>query len=194
MNDTAIDLLDAAAFPKTVIAFGGPMRSGKSLASSHLISKHGFVNHPIAIGVKDMLRTLGCTNEHLYGTLKEQPTDFLCGKTPRFALQTLATEWGRNLISKTLWVEYWARTVPDVDVIVIDDLRTIEGAKWMRARGAILIEIRRSGLDTSGEASQHETETQFSQIVYDEVIENDGTIEEFTAKLDDLVGRFRSDT
>lgn len=189
--ETAIDILNRGAFPETVIAFGGPMHSGKSLASKHLITEHGFVNHPIAIGVKDMIRVLGPTNEHLYGSLKEQPTDFLCGKTPRYAMQTLASEWGRSLISPTIWVEYWARTVPDVDAVVIDDLRTVEGSKWMQARGAVLVGIERPGIEDGSEARQHETETQFSQIKYDHRIVNDGSIEDFKAKLDALVMELR---
>lgn len=193
--DNPIALLDAGSFPKTVIAFGGPMRSGKTTASKYLIEAHGFINHPIAIGVKDMCRVLGLTNEHLYGNLKEQPTDLLCGKSPRHAMQTLASEWGRTHISPTIWVEYWARTVPpNVDTIVIDDLRTVEGSKWMQSRGAVLVDIQRPGLDLSGDEHQHETETQFRQISYDHAIVNDSSIDEFKAKLDALVNRLRSGT
>lgn len=183
-----MDVPGSAFFPKTVIAFGGPMRSGKTTASKHLIEAHGFINHPIAIGVKDMCRVLGLTNEHLYGNLKEQPTDLLCGKSPRHALQTLGSEWGRTHISPTVWVEYWARTVPpNIDTIVIDDLRTVEGAKWMQARGVTLVNISRPGLDTSGSEHQHETEKQFDRIPYDQTVVNDGSLDDLKQKLDDLV-------
>lgn len=188
MYKTALELLTAGAFPKTVIAFGGPLRSGKSLASKYLIERHGFVNHPIAIGVKDMCRVLGLTNEHLYGSLKEAPTALICDNTPRHALQTLA-QWGRENISPTIWVEYWARTIPPgLNRVVIDDLRTVEGSIWMHSQGAKLVKVVRPGIENElAEARKHVTETQFDSIKFDYTVRNDGTIEEFKRKLDELL-------
>jgi len=37
--------------------------------------------------------------------LKEQPVEWLGGKTPRQILQSLGTDWGRKMISDTIWID-----------------------------------------------------------------------------------------
>ena len=43
-----------------------------------------------------MLYQLGLGEAHIEGALKEVPCELLGGKTPRYAMQTLGTEWGRD--------------------------------------------------------------------------------------------------
>jgi hypothetical protein len=74
-----------------------------------------------------MLRSLGLNNSELYGHLKEKPSPLLGGKTPRHAMQTLGTEWGRNLISADLWTNAWLVPVQEHlangRCVVVDDVR-----------------------------------------------------------------------
>jgi len=58
------------------------------------------------------------------GDLKEVPDPLLNGKTPRHAMQTLGTEWGRDCIHEDFWVDAWKRRVAQSPQSVIcEDIR-----------------------------------------------------------------------
>ena len=80
--------------------------------------------------LKDMLRAIGLSQDQVDGSLKSKACHLLCGKTPRYAMQTIGTEWGRDLIGNDIWVhvmadriaEYAESKVGDA-LVVIDDVR-----------------------------------------------------------------------
>jgi energy-coupling factor transporter ATP-binding protein EcfA2 len=43
----------------------------------------------------------------LDGNLKREPCPHLDGKTPTRAMQTLGTEWGRDMIAPDIWLDVW---------------------------------------------------------------------------------------
>ena len=86
-----------------LIAFCGYMGSGKSFAADYLIEKYGYTRVKFAGPLKDMLHTMGLTEEEIEGGDKDKPSDLLCGRTPRWAMQSLGTEWGRECIGENLW-------------------------------------------------------------------------------------------
>ena len=59
-----------------IIAFTGPKGCGKSTAAKHLVDK-GFVRHYFAKPLKEMMKCLGLTEEHVNGSIamKEAPCD-----------------------------------------------------------------------------------------------------------------------
>ena len=142
------------------------------IVADYLIREHGFTLHEIAGPLKNMLRCLGLSEEHINGALKELPTDLLGGKTPRWAMQTLGKEW-RDLIHPDLWLIAWDNTRPD-GPIVVDGMRYPNEVPFFRERGAKLIRITRPGVkapDTGHEAEKH-------KLPVDAAITNDGTIED----------------
>lgn len=172
----------------TVVAFFGPLHCGKSSAASLLIEKYGFLRHGVGDGPKEMLRPLGLTDRHLYGDLKEVPCEELNGKTPRYALQSLASQWGRDLIDRALWVKRWYRFLPPgATHLVVDDVRTHEGADYFVSQGAMVVKIERPGLNMDDEQRNHDTEKHFGTMAHTHVLVNDGTLDEFIAKVDALV-------
>lgn len=72
----------------------------------------GYQNVKFAGALKDMIRCVlayqgvdAATIERMIeGDLKEVETEYLAGRTPRYAMQTLGTEWGRDLIGADFWV------------------------------------------------------------------------------------------
>jgi len=99
-----------------LIGFAGKQGAGKTTASRMVQARLGGHVVPFAAPIKDMLASVGVEHRHLYGTQAEklEPVDLLCGKSARYALQTLGTEWGRETMGQTIWTGIWAKRVRDL--------------------------------------------------------------------------------
>jgi hypothetical protein len=146
---------------KRLIAFAGQMGSGKSYAADYLCREFGYTRVKFASPLKDMLRTLGLTETHIEGELKNKPCELLCGKTPRWAMQTLGTEWGRDLIGNGLWGNIWQQRVEALlrqnRPVVVDDCRFKDEAERVRRMGGTVVLL----LDLS----QKPDETHSSEVI-----------------------------
>jgi hypothetical protein len=118
------------------------------------------------------MKALGCTDEQVDGALKETPADLLCGQTPRWAMQSLGTEWGRNLIGPDLWIRAWQAAVDRVQAgqpVVADDVRFPNEVEAIRKRGGLVIRVVRPGV---GVRVEHESES--LECFPDMTLSNDG--------------------
>jgi len=172
-----------------LIAFFGPKGCGKSTAAKYLTDRRSFTCEKFADTLKSMLRNLGLGQEHIEGQLKDLPCDLLCGKTPRYAMQTLGTEWGRNLIGGNFWTGVWTK---DVEVlfkrhhdVVNDDLRFPNEAEAIRKLGGILVRIY--GRNDRG-YDEHESESFYDKLPFDHMINNNGTIADLYSAVEELLG------
>jgi hypothetical protein len=160
----------------SLIGLSGRAGSGKSHAANYLVEKHGYTKVKLAGPLKDMLRAVGLTEDHIEGSLKEEPCDLLCGKTPRFAMQTLGTEWGRELISVDLWGSLWRAQVGSLldqgKQVVTDDVRFSNEAARIKSMGGLMI-----GLESplSVPAGDHPSEV--LDLFPDITVQNDPAIE-----------------
>jgi len=141
-----------------VIALTGPAGSGKSTAARHLVSTHGYTLVKFAGPLKAMMRMVGLADREIEGDLKEEPSAVLCGKTPRYAMQTLGTEWGRDIIGPDFWANVWFDMAADVldqgGRVVCDDCRFDNEAEAARKLGGMVLSLRgRGGID-GGHASE----------------------------------------
>jgi GTPase SAR1 family protein len=174
---------------QTVIALMGPIGSGKTTIANMLRDEHGFVAIKFASFLKDMLRTLYAsaglnqteTERRIEGDLKESPCAILRGKTPRWAMQSLGTEWGRDLIATDLWlhlgVERARRSGPAR--IVFEDCRFLNEAETLRRElQAEIWDIR-----GRGRACEHISEKERYEIYPTIIIHNTGTIEDLRYKV-----------
>lgn len=92
--------------------------------------------------IKAMLSSLGIGWRYIYGDKKEEPIDMLGGKTARYALQTLGTEWGRNLIDGNIWVNAAiSKALKSKRVVVFDDVRFDNEARAIQDNGGIVVMI-----------------------------------------------------
>jgi hypothetical protein len=177
-----------------LIAFTGRAGSGKSTAAEAL-EKVGFERVKFADPLKDMLRVLYSyaglpdveIERRIEGDLKQEKDGFLCGQTPRHAMQTLGTEWGRNLIGTDLWVSAWADKVYSILMdgvpVVVDDCRFRNEAEALRKIGGKIVQVegRSAGLEATHASEQFD-------LVPDEVISNTGSYHEFQANVIALYG------
>lgn len=167
-----------------IICLTGYATSGKSTVAQYLIDKHRFVKVSLATPLKRMLSALGLTEEEVNGTLKTVPSQLLCGRTPRHAMQTLGTEWGRDNISPSLWVSLWGQEV-DIALaarrsVVCDDLRFRNEFRAAQARTARVWRIDRPGV----KGSKHLSESDQDNIIPDEILNNDGTVEQLHQEIE----------
>lgn len=163
----------------SIIAFAGYKGSGKSEAVKTL-EQLGFVDVKMAAPLKAMLRTMyqycGLTHNEiesrLEGDLKEQPDDWLMGRTPRHAMQQLGTEW-RNSIHPNLWIPMWQRRVRMLkpNPVCCSDVRFPHEVDALRAVGGRLVWIDRPGTKSDG----HDSEQDIRHLA-DRIIINDHDI------------------
>ena len=141
-----------ANIPK-LVGLMGAKGSGKSTFAQLLVEDYGFMRLSFGRALKDMLRPLGVSEKDLNGDAKESPHPGLDGKTPRYALQTLGTEWGRDMISPRLWENVVYRDInaiwrekPEAR-IVIDDVRFRTEVNGVHERGGAVMCLRRSQVE-----------------------------------------------
>ena len=142
-----------------LIGFAGRAGSGKSWAAFALVLRQPrFARMRFADPLKAMLLALGATEAEIDGLAKETPSPHLCGKTPRHAMQTLGTEWGRQMIGISLWVDAWARRadalLADGGSVVVDDVRFPDEIEAIRARGGRIYWIERGPVAPPTHASE----------------------------------------
>jgi len=139
-----------------ILGFSGLAGSGKSTAAAYLAERHGFARVRFAGPLKAMLRaflaeagTPAAEIERMIeGDRKQAPAPELAGATPRHAMQTLGTEWARQMIHPDLWTRAWsagaaaalARGAPGV---VVEDCRFANEVEAVRAAGGRVVRIFR---------------------------------------------------
>lgn len=162
-----------------LIGITGLAGSGKSTAAQAL-EDAGYWRMRFADPLKAMVRALlrecgyddATIARMIDGDLKQQPIPELCGKTPRQVMQTLGTEWGRNMVGDTLWTGIARRKAERSPwPVVVDDVRFGNEAGLIRDMGGMVIKVRRPGVGLM----DHPSETGVLGIEADVDLDNGGT-------------------
>jgi hypothetical protein len=87
--------------------------------------------------------------------------EWLDGKTPRQLMQTLGTEWGRELVHDNLWVKLAQRRIEQhraasTKPLVFDDCRFDNEAQLIRGLGGIVVNLYRP--EAVGATMSHKSE------------------------------------
>ena len=163
-----------------LVALCGAAGSGKTAAADYLIEHYGYCRFKFAGPLKDMLRAIGLTHSEIEGHAKESKSATLCGRTPRYVMQTLGTEWGRNLVGPDLWVNLWQQRVtalaaenPDARIIV-DDMRFPNELDAVKQLGGTRIMLHRATAQVK--AGDHVSESSLPVDNDMRIIINDGDL------------------
>jgi hypothetical protein len=156
-----------------IIGFAGPAGAGKDTAASFVpgaVTIH-FAD-PLYAMLSVMLGVPECALRDR--NFKERIIPWI-GKSPRQLLQTLGTEWGRDVIGPDLWVRVAMGRVDAlaVPVVCIPDVRFANESDWIRAEGGKVFYIRNER-DGRIEVARHKSEESFTEAMADGVIVNDG--------------------
>lgn len=171
----------------SVIALIGQAGSGKTEVARHLMVNHSYHRIRFTQIFKDMLMILGLSAEEVEGSLKEKPCSLLFGQTPRYAMQTLGTEWGRDLIHPDIWVHSWKVRVTTClsngYKVVCDDCRFFnESATVYSFNGAQIWRILRRDLPPR---MDHISESE--KLPFNRTIKNYGSIGELKTAVDGIL-------
>lgn len=171
-----------------VIGLTGLMNSGKSTVADYLVTHRDFVRLKFTQGLKEMMRALGLSEDEIEGVLKEMPSEKLNGRTPRYAMQTLGTEWGRTHMGHDFWVNLLVQKAHRMEFgtnIVIDDCRfpneavaiqrDLQGRVWKLVRG-----VQPMGVGCASEKEQ-------VYVYADTVLYNNGTLDDLLKKVEVLL-------
>jgi len=161
-----------------VIGIAGPAGCGKDTAADHILERlpFGYTKASFADPIKQMARGLGLTHDQLYGNLKDTVDEDL-GCTPRKILQTLGTEWGREIIHPNIWVRAMFIKVQNLEQgagFVMPDVRFANEANFVRQNGKLIHIVGRTK-----DVEDHVSENGVEILPEDIVIRNEDLIDTF---------------
>ncbi|KAF1049339.1 deoxynucleotide monophosphate kinase family protein [Xylophilus sp.] len=159
------------AFP--LIGLAGRARTGKTTVADRLTAEYGYSNLSFAAPIREFVAQLtGITLAELENTEVKEAVILWIGKSPRQLMQTLGTEWGRQLVREDFWVRRAlaaAETIPGGRA-VISDVRFDNEAEAIRAAGGVVLHIVRPD---ALEVSSHPSEAGVARDPRDFIIFND---------------------
>lgn len=173
-----------------LVGLAGHKRAGKSTVARMLVDEHGFREvsfaAPLYRALAAMLRTDIAALQHD----KERAIEWL-GRSPRYLLQTLGTEWGRDLVRPDLWLLLASREIERIaalggERIVISDVRYDNEARFVVERGGQIWQIWRPQARAQ---DAHASERGISESWSARGILNDGSLEELRERVRHLVAQ-----
>lgn len=168
-----------------LIGIAGRARSGKDTVANFIIAAIGGYRYSFADPIRAMLAPLGVDmNDPYWQARKEQVIPAL-GVSPRRMMQTLGTEWGRNLINPDLWlVMAHQRLLRNGPGMVISDVRFENEAAWIRKHGGRIIHVIRPEAKA---VEAHASEDGIEMLDTDAQLFNSGTLEELQLTVRELL-------
>lgn len=205
-----------------IIGLVGFIGSGKGTVADILTRKHGFVKESFANAVKDACAPIfGWDRKALEGDTpesrewRETPDAWWSEKmgkpfSPRYALQLMGTEAGRNVFHTDVWVLSMLRRIDPAKNYVLADVRFPNEIDLIRSHGGKVIRVKRGAepdwfstaeaynVTTNWDGSMqrmkmypdvHYSEWAWIGKSFDEEISNSTTLEDLEKKVARLMGR-----
>jgi hypothetical protein len=210
-----------------IIGLSGQARVGKDTFADYLVRNYRFYKIGLADPMKRFCKEIfDFTDEQLYGDKRDAPdpryvrrvvidgpNQMIEWLTPRYALQTLGTEWGRHC-HNNVWIDYGLKMattllagyatytekdgiilhekdVGEIGGVIFSDLRFRNEFDAVRAQRGKMIRIYRPGytgaVGISGHASEAEQKTIQDQE-FDTVIVNHEGLDTYYRTIDSMMG------
>lgn len=183
---------DMRPAPPELIGLCGAAGAGKDSVAKMLQAAYGYRADSFAAPIYAALAAMfGVSVQALQDReLKEAPWPALLGHTPRHLLQTLGTEYGRDMIDRDIWLLLAdQRRKATGRPTVISDVRFENEAAFIRKSGGLLIHVKR---DTD-QVHQHISESALDRDLAEITLDNDGTLHELRAQILGLFIRGKRD-
>ncbi len=177
-----------------IIGLCGRAGSGKSTAAKILCQDFGYTElsfaEPIKYAIASMLG-VGHPDQLFAPEVKDDPIgdDLLPAGgnviTPRKLMQTLGTDWGRNMIDENLWASLLYKEIEYLTLVqledsesyktplrvVISDVRFPNEAAMIENLGGVIVKIQRNN-QNAAQKNPHVSEQLIDRICPDYIIEN----------------------
>ena len=162
-----------------IIGLCGLAGSGKDAVAAILSRRHGFAYISFAGPIYQAVSEItGLAPAQLKDRgLKEQPIPWL-GKSPRELLQTLGTEWGRQMVNQDIWIKLAMRRAAEYERVAITDVRFENEAEAIEAAGGQVWLVERPGAGLAGAAGGHSSEAGIPGHLVNQVVRNIGTLDD----------------
>lgn len=168
-----------------LIGIAGRARSGKDTVANFIIAAIGGYRYSFADPIRTMLAPLGVDMNDPYWQARKEDVIPALGVSPRRMMQTLGTEWGRNLINPDLWlVMAHQRLLRNGPGMVISDVRFENEAAWIRKHGGRIIHVIRPEAKA---VEAHASEDGIEMLDTDAQLFNSGTLEELQLTVRELL-------
>ncbi len=174
-----------------IIGVSGAAGAGKDTAASIMQSRYGFGKALFAGPLKAGLCAMFGWDPALLEDRewKERVIPDI-GKSPRQLMQTLGTEWGRQLVNPDLWLLLAQRQIEAARAnglpgVVFTDCRFPNEANLIHYHGGVVVRIVR---ENAGAVAAHSSEAGLPDDLVDGTVFNDGAIDDLRGALDGLLG------
>ena len=157
-----------------IIGLHGEAGSGKDFAADYLCSKSWYDKTSFAKPIYDMINCLGFDASSSMDREEKESSDNFLGVSLRRMLQTLGTEWGRDLINKDIWIKVAEHNISEFSNVIITDVRFDNEAEMVIKKNGIVINII-SPNNPNSTKQKHVSEVKIKDEYIYTVIENDYT-------------------
>lgn len=174
-----------------LIGIAGRKGSGKDTAAKPLVEQAGFEVVKMAGGLKAMTLAFmlycGMAAEEAMRCIegtdadKNRPLAIFGGKSTRFFMQKLGTEFGRDMIWKDIWTNAFKLRATQFPKVACTDVRFPNEPDLIHDLGGVVVRINNPNSPRGVDDHPSETGIDFLEVDYE--IENDGTIEDLQARL-----------
>lgn len=160
-----------------IIGVTGFAGAGKDTVGGILQANYGFKRLALADPIKDMLSVIG-VDCHTRKTKDEYNPRFYT--SPRRLMQTLGTEWAREMIHPDFWISILKDKMKEAVArdYVITDIRMPNEAAWIRSVGQLWF-VKRDSATAATHATEHGLASQRGDVILD----NNGSFEDLTARV-----------
>lgn len=179
-----------------IIGLCGAAGAGKDTVADRLVEEHGFRKIAFAEPLYAAVSAItGLSVEQLKDRSRKENTLGWISCSPRRLLQSLGTEWGREMIHPEIWIMSTMQRIADDGDYVITDVRFNNEAEAVLARGGAVWRVVRPGGSTlTTEAAAHASEAGVADKYIDEQIANTGSLDDLAAAVDAAFSRLLRDT
>jgi hypothetical protein len=169
-----------------LIGIAGKAGSGKDTVADYLKKHHNFESVAYADPIRAGMRAIfGLRDVHFQHPCKEIVIAEY-GKSPRQMMQTLGTDWARNLVNNDLWLILAGKRISALHEqhinVVVTDVRFENEANYIRKQGGEVWHISRSA---AGTPHTHASEAGIAfNGVSDSALDNNGTLLELYTQVE----------
>ena len=161
-----------------VIGLHGRARSGKDTVANFILAKRGGYIYSFADPIRAMLMPLGIDMRDPYWQDHKEDVIPALGTSPRRLMQTLGTEWGRDIVNPELWLILAKQRLMNFGAgMIVADVRFENEAEWIRSQGGRILHIERPDAKVVAEHVS-ESGVVFKPDEGDVKIMNGGTLQE----------------